>query len=690
MTTAQEQHVLTVALAGNPNSGKSTLFNALTKLRQKVGNYPGVTVEKRTGRFDLDNGSHVNVLDLPGTYSLTVQSPDEQVAHDVLLGRITSTPQPDIVVCVVDACHLERHLYLVSQIQDLRLPVIVALNMMDELTKQGRTIDINELACKLGSPVVPMSALHHQGLNQLKDTITRGCPNVPARRWRLPKPMERAIQSLQHQLETQHRIQRNESFSRGLLYLTTDTPPETLPKDLLKPIAQHRATLEAQGIHWRSAAVAARYTWIQQVLVGIIHAPSVCKPQWSDKLDAILTHKIWGWVAFLGMMTLMFYTIFTVAAIPMDWIDGGFTFLSEQLHAHMPPGDLRDLVTNGIVAGIGGVMVFLPQILILFFFICLLQDSGYMARAAFIMDRLMSRVGLHGKAFIPLLSSFACAIPGIMATRSIESPKDRMVTLLVAPLMTCSARLPVFTLLIATLLPNTPALTKAGLMLLMYLLGTIGAIGMAWLFKRTLFKGPTPPFIMELPPYRLPSAGSILLHMWERSYLFIKKAGTIIFAFSVILWALMTYPKADHLSPDTALKQSFAGRLGVAMEPAIRPLGYDWRIGIGLLGSMTAREIFVSTMNIVFSLDKEADTLTLREAFSQADWPDGRPLFTPLTCLSLMVFYVFAMQCVSSLAVIRRETNSWRWPLFQLVYMTTLAYVAALLVYQGGHLLGGS
>jgi ferrous iron transport protein B len=354
----------------------------------------------------------------------------------------------------------------------------------------------------------------------------------------------------------------------------------------------------------------------------------------------------------------------------------------------MPKGDLQDLIVNGIIAGVGGVVVFLPQILILFLFIGLLQDTGYMARAAFIMDRVMNKVGLHGKSFIPLLSSFACAIPGIMSARTIENPKDRLVTILVAPLMSCSARLPVYAIMIAVLMPLASGWQKAGIMMMMYLIGIIGACGMAWFFKKTLLRSQKPVFIMELPPYRWPSWNAVVIHMWERSRLFLKRAGTVILAMSIILWALMTYPKHPGIEKSEALKLSFAGQAGTMMEPVIKPLGYDWRIGIGLIGSFAAREVFVSTMSIIFDLGEDAKENTLREAFQKATWPDGKPLFTPLMCLSLMMFYVFALQCASTIAVVYRETNSWRWPLFQFVYMAILAYLAALAVYQGGRLLG--
>ena len=376
----------------------------------------------------------------------------------------------------------------------------------------------------------------------------------------------------------------------------------------------------------------------------------------------------------------------------MDLIETAVTSLADGVKSVMPPGDLRDLITDGAIAGVGGVVIFLPQILILFFFIGMLESTGYMARAAFIMDRLMGKVGLNGKSFIPLLSSYACAIPGIMATRTIEDPKDRLVTILVAPFMSCSARLPVYLLMIAALVPNgeVPLLTKVGLMLLMYALGTFGAFGFAWLFKRTLLKGEPPLMIMELPPYRMPKVKDVSLHMLERAGLFLKRAGTIILAISIVLWALTAYPKAgDDASSSAQIAQSYAGQAGKLLEPAIKPLGFNWEIGIGLISSFAAREVFVSSMSVVFNVEEdEEDTAPLREALQSSTWPDGRPLFTPLVCLTLMIFYVFAMQCISTVAIVKRETNSWKWPLFQIGYQTGFAWILCFAVFQIGTALG--
>lgn len=689
---------LTVALAGNPNSGKTTVFNALTKLRQKVGNYAGVTVEKKSGQMAFSDGSVATVLDLPGTYSLAVRSPDEKVARDVLMGRLKDTAKPDIVVCVIDAGNLERNLYLVSQIKDLGLNVIIALNMMDELKKKGATIEIDKLAKLLNAPVVGMVANKNKGIEELKQALINFKQIPYQRQWIMPQPVEKEIKTLTDKLKGQYGLDPNSAFSEALILMSFAGSQDELimahnkemgyDSEILKDAEDCYFRLTEKSIRCRSVIIESRYSWLKSVVKQAVVQGRQQNNNITNRLDSVLTHKIFGWMAFLLLMGFMFFMIFSIATYPMDWIDGVFNGLSSYLKQNMPAGDLRDLLTDGVIAGVGGVVIFLPQILILFLFISLLQDTGYMARAAFIMDRVMNKFGLHGKSFIPLLSSFACAIPGIMAARTIENRKDRLVTILVAPLMSCSARLPVYTVMIAVLIPETTAFQKASIMMALYMLGMIGACVMAWLFKSTLLKGEKPVFIMELPPYRAPSLKTVLLHMWERSRLFIKRAGTVILAMSVILWALMSYPKNNSLDASENLKLSYAGKMGKMIEPAIKPLGYDWRIGIGLIGSFAAREVFVSTMNIVFNLDEEADTDSLRDAFSQARWPDGKPLFTPLVCVSLMVFFVFAMQCLSTIAVVWRETNGWFWPLFQLVYMSGLAYVLAFLIFQVGRFLG--
>lgn len=615
-----------VAFAGNPNSGKTTVFNALTGLRQKVANYPGVTVEKKTGKFRGLHGESMVAVDLPGAYSLDARSPDETVAHDVLLGKQPATPRPDVVVNVVDATNLERNLYLTTELAELGLPVIVALNMLDAAEDRGIRVDVRELSNQLALPVVPMVAAKGQGIVELKGALSGSLPPGVGTRRKLSQPDE-------------------------------------------------------------------RYELVDRICASAVSRPGVGSGSLSDRLDAVLTHRIGGWLFFAALMGALFYAIFSVAAWPMEWIESAAAFAGGWVASHIPAGDLQSLLVDGVIAGVGGVVVFLPQILILFFFLGLLEDSGYMARGAFLMDRLMAGVGLHGKSFIPLLGSFACAIPGVMATRAIENREDRLTTILVCPLMSCSARLPVYALMIAVLLPaeDGGALARTLLMLAMYALGVAAAFGMAWVLKRSTFRRETSMLLLEMPPYRLPSLRNTALRMWERGRVFLVNAGSVILALSIVLWALMTFPKPSdpRTPPGEALSGSIAGRIGHAMEPLIQPLGYDWRIGIGLLASFGAREAFVGTMAIIHNVSEDDGAgVPLREALKSERRADGRALYTPLVCVSLMVFYALSMQCLSTLAVVRRETNSWRWPAFQFLYMTALAYGASLLVYQGGRWLG--
>ncbi len=691
------------ALVGNPNCGKSTLFNALTGLKQKVGNYPGVTVEKKVGTAYSQHGQPITVIDLPGTYSLAARSPDEAVTRDVLLGRRADTPQPDRILCIVDATNLERNLYLVHQVLDLGRPVVLVLNMMDLAAQAGLTIRASRLEQTLGIPVIACEAVHGRGLIELKLAMSR--PDLPLSRhaWDVPGAIAPAVAELQASLVANDRKAPLIARAEALLLLTDQDSVRVAGSHPLglrteEILRSWRKRWEGEGVDWAGILVNSRYEAIGRLAGEVVardHPPATTA---SDRIDAVVTHPVWGWVILGGVMTVLFLSIFTLAQAPMDWIGNRFDGLAGWIRGGMPPGDLRDLLTDGAVAGVGTIVTFLPQILILFFFIGLLESTGYMARAAFMMDRLMSRVGLNGKSFIPLISSYACAIPGIMATRTIEEPKDRLVTILVAPLMSCSARLPVYLLMIAALVPGdrVPLEAKVGIMLLMYLLGTLGAFGFAWLFKRTLLKGEPPLMIMELPPYRLPRLKDVGLHMVERAGLFLKRAGTVILGISIVLWFLSTYPKLPAGATATQrLNHSFAGQVGRAIEPVIRPLGFDWRIGIGLVSSFAAREVFVSSTAVVFSVEsvdgaKKSDLAgtPLREALRTAAWPDGRPLFTPLTCLSLMIYYVFAMQCMSTIAVVRRETNSWRWPIFQTLYMTGAAWVLSFMVYQSGRALG--
>jgi ferrous iron transport protein B len=685
-----------VALAGNPNCGKTTLFNALTGLRQKVGNYPGVTVEKKAGKFFGSHGEPMEVLDLPGTYSLHGRSPDEEIACEVLLGERQDTPRPDVVVAVLDATNLERNLYLLAQIMELRRPMVVALNMVDVAETRGIRVDLKALEAALGVPVVATVASEKVGLVELKQVLSRTTLTSPVNVASMPEPIEEAIRNLSSVLISLHPERRGAVRSEALMLLaqSEESPRVQNEPALTMAVAAARRSVCAAGLDPVSDPVEARYAWAQEIVGRCVRGAGGHTITISDRLDAVLTHQVWGWVAFLSVLGLMFFCIFTVAQYPMDWINSLVDWAGGKAAAMIPPGELRSVIQDGVFAGAGTVLVFLPQILILFFFIGLLEDTGYMARAAFIMDRLMSRVGLHGKSFIPLLSSFACAIPGIMATRTIENRKDRLATVFIAPLMSCPARLPVYALLIALCFPadRVSAWEKAALMVGMYVTGMATAFLTAWLFKRTFLKRETPMLLLELPPYHAPKLRGVAVQMWHRSRVFVYRVGTVILALSIVLWALARYPRpADpNATPAAAISQSYVGQLGHAMEPAIRPLGFDWKIGIGLITSFAARESFVGTMAIVHNIggDDDADTNAIQGALRGDRWPDGRPVFTPLVCVGLMVFYVLAMQCISTMAVVRRETGGWFWPLFQFAYMTGLAYVASLVIYQGGRLLG--
>jgi len=738
---AVRRHVHSVTkyavLTGNPNCGKTTLFNALTGLRAKVGNYPGVTVERKEGKLlGAPADATIKVLDLPGTYSLSPQSLDEQIARDVLFHRIAQVPPPNLVAVVVDASNLQRNLYFATQVIELGYPTILALNMIDVARENGHEIDIGGLSKALGVPVVPLVASKGEGVSELRQQMiallsTRASEVKPRLFAELPESFGREAEKLVALLKTTFPETHFQAMAEALLILSDErflvSSGTHYPEHIRKAVAEARLRLEQKQIDWRSIAIEARYARIAAIQGAVTTETKIEKENFSDQLDRVVTHRIWGVVIFVGIMMLLFQSIFTFARLPMDLLTAAVDGLGNWVGSALPPGDLNSLLVGGVISGVGAVIVFLPQILLLFFFIAILEDTGYMARAAFLMDRLMNKVGLHGKSFIPMLSSFACAIPGIMATRTIESPKDRLVTILVAPLMSCSARLPVYTVLIAACIPGERMLgflSLPGLTLLcMYLLGIIVALLMAWLFKKTLLKGATPMLIMELPPYKHPVPKVVLRHMWDRSKMFLRRAGTVILGINIILWFLATYPKQERApgvppgatiqqtnvqglaqaatrqdaggTLDNAageqLRQSFAGQMGRAIEPLIKPLGFDWKIGIGIIGSFAAREVFVSTMSTVYNVSEaedDAGTASLATMLQKQTRPDGSPLYTPLLGITLMVFYVFALQCVSTVVIVRRETNSWRWPAFQWLYMTALAWVLAFITWHGGHLLG--
>ena len=690
----ESSNIKYIAVAGNPNCGKTTIFNELTGLRQKVGNYPGVTVEKKEGKILYEDGSDITVLDLPGTYSLSANSPDEKIVTDILLGRVPGIRKPEGLICVIDAGNLERNLYLVSQIIDQRYPLIVALNMIDVAKNSGMNIDVAKLSGLLGVQIIPTIGSKRIGIIELKKALRSEFKISPAvRKWRLPEIVQQEHEELAGLLVEHDRSQEDVAFHDAAALISTTKQLEEyhgiITDEVLEHVQKDHDRLNSLGYDRYTIFVESRYNWIHSICSEVI-SPGQKKTNYTDKIDTIVTHKFWGYIIFLTLMVLMFQSIFTWALVPMNLIGAGFDWLGNEVGLIMPPGDLRDLLINGVISGVGAVVTFLPQIILLFLFMGILEDTGYMARAAFIMDRLMSKVGLQGKSFIPMLSSFACAIPGIMATRTIENPRDRIVTILVAPLMSCSARLPVYSLLIAAFIPGTLVLgfwnLQGIVMVSLYLLGLIMALIMAGIFKRTILRGKTQAFILELPPYRIPSLKNILLQSKERSMLFLKRAGTIILGVSIVLWFLATYPKMQNGTPSEKLSYSFAGRAGQIIEPVIKPLGFDWKIGVGILTSLLQREVFVSTISTIYNIQSNGEkTVSIRSQMQKDVNPEtGLPYFTVLTAICVMVYYVLAMQCMSTLAVVRRETNSWKWPLFQLVYMTSLAYLVTFIVYRVG------
>jgi ferrous iron transport protein B len=691
------RRINTVALLGNPNSGKTTLFNSLTGLHHKVGNYPGVTVERREGQCALPGGQEVTILDLPGTYSLYPGSPDERITADTLLGR-TGAPPPDVVLCVVDATNLERNLYVATQVLDCRIPAVIVLTMTDLASDRKMHLDVQLLSQALGAPVVPVIAHRSNGLDHLRQALSDVQPsNINGTHWPLPELLRSQLDALTSMLQTEHGLPPA-AASHNAVALLMGQDAQAMSPRIVEFVQHARERLVFLGIDPATTFVETRYAWLKELCASAVRVTGHSDQTLTDRIDRIVTHRVLGFLLFLAVMAIVFQSIFSWAALPMALIASAFDSLGHQLFTVLPPGDLRSLIVDGALAGIAGVVTFLPQIAFLFFFLGLLEDSGYMARAAFLMDKLMSKVGLHGKSFIPLLGSFACAVPGIMATRTIENPKDRIATILVAPLMSCSARLPVYSLLIGTCIPATVLfgiISYQGLTLLaLYLSGMVVALAMAWLFKRTLLRGAPPLFIMELPPYKIPSLKTVLFLVWERVLAFLKTAGTIILGVSLLLWFLATYPKHDDATSAQRLEQSYAGMMGRGIEPVIRPLGFDWKIGIGLISSMLQREAFVSAMATIYNIedgDNRPSTTTLRQALhNDIDPETGRPAFGLATSLALLAYYVLALQCLSTVAIVRRETNGWKWPAFQFAYMTVLAYSVAFVIFRVVSLFDGT
>ncbi|MGJ8678231.1 MAG: ferrous iron transport protein B [Akkermansiaceae bacterium] len=668
-----------IALVGNPNSGKTTLFNALTGSNQKVGNYPGVTVSRVSGTLRTPHGNKYELLDLPGCYSLSQlgenEALDEKITRDVLLGDLNGSERPSAVVCVVDASNLERHLYLALQVIDLGLPVVLALNKVDLAEKQGIRINIEMLSEELGLPVIPCQANTGKGVLDLKHAIRHPFPTPSKRRWRADKETEHAIEEFVKKLEKQG-VNNATAHAVNLGGSSKHTSDGNLSFE--EQISQ------------------ARTQWVQEICQLTARRQELGSLSKSDKIDSVLLHPFWGWVFFAGIMLTVFWSIFRLAEYPMGLVETVIGAITDGVTNFIPPGDVHDLIIDGIIGGVGSVVIFLPQILLLMFFIGLMETTGYMARAAFLMDGIMSKVGLSGKAFLPLLSSYACAIPGIMATRSMDSAKQRLLTILIAPWMSCTARLPVYSLLIGMLLATYGAVVQALVLAGIYALGTLSAL-IAALILAPRVKGEKEAthFMMELPAYSKPDLSYILRHLAERGWSFLRKAGTVILGLCILLWAMETYPKPKEGSPAAsdkalALEQSYMGQIGHAIEPVVKPLGYDWRTGTALVAAFAAREVFNANLAISYSVEESDDEEEflgqLRSKLGNATWPDGRKVYTPLTTLSLLIFFVYALQCLPTTAVVRRETGSWAWAIGQLVGMTLVAWLAAFAVYQIGSL----
>ncbi|WP_394367369.1 ferrous iron transport protein B [Pontibacter burrus] len=691
-----------VALVGNPNSGKTSLFNQLTGLNQKVGNFPGVTVDKKTGSCHLSATQKVQIIDLPGTYSLYPKSLDERVIIDLLYDK-KGASYPDLVIVTADASNLKRNLLLFTQLADLKIPAILALNMIDVAEQEGVKIDIPALHKALGVPVIPMNARKGVGIAALKILMSQQLDTIPTPVYSVPESLKPVVESIKSRfgISNNYLALHYAHQYKSLKFLSAEDV--AFIGELVQVHGFKSNTLQAEE-------TIARYTYINELLLDAVKVERVEKEEkFSNRLDQVLTHKIYGYLIFLGVLFLVFQAIFTWASYPMDLIDEGVAALNGLIQENFS-GPLINLLTEGVIAGLGGVLVFVPQIAILFAFIAILEETGYMARVTFMMDKIMRKFGLNGKSVVPLISGVACAVPAVMSARTIENWKDRMITIFVTPLMSCSARIPVYTVLIALVVPETyyfGFLNLQGLVLMaLYLIGFIAAILSAWLLKVVLKARERSYFIMELPVYKMPRWKNVGLTMVEKSKTFLFEAGKVIVAISVILWVLASYgpgdnferaeqqaiaeaaelnlsqTELDNLISSHQLEQSYAGIIGRSIEPAIEPLGYDWKIGIALITSFAAREVFVGTMSTIYSIGEEENVTTIKEKLLTVTDKQGEPFFTPARSFSLMIFYLFAMQCVSTLAIVRRETKSWMWPMAQMVYMSGLAYIFALITFR--------
>lgn len=711
-----------VLLAGNPNAGKTTLFNRLAGTKARTGNYPGITVERRSASIGYA-GRQLDVVDVPGTYSLSSRSPEEEIAvHEVL------REAPDAVVVVVDATALTRGLYLAVQVLEAGIPTVVALNMIDDARKLGISPDLERLREELGAPVVAIAATSGEGAEELEGAVAKvlstAAPTALLIDYGETEPL---LADLERAVRTAYDVRgaRARTLALWALLSLGDDELEDVPDALRAAVVSTRAEAEAAAADIDASIVGARYRFVDHA-VGPQHATQIPPRRPSDRVDAVLTHPLWGTLAFAGVMYLVFEGLFTGSEPAMGLVEDTIGWAQELVLASMSAGALRDLLVSGVIAGVGNVVVFVPQIAFLSFLIAFMEDSGYLARAAFLIDRVMKSVGLHGHAFVPLLSGFACAVPAVMATRTLSSRRDRVLTMMALPLMSCSARLPVYVLVIATVFSGSArvfGVLSAGAVALfsMYALSVVGTLGAAAVMRRTVLKGPRPPLLLELPPYRMPQLGNLLGVTGRRTWAFLKDAGTIILALTIVLWALLNYPKDEMVvaEADAArseatsslegealeariseieqaesarlLERSFAGQTAKAIEPILEPIGMDWRLGIGVLGSFAAREVFVSTLGMVFGVGEvDEEDEGLRARLRAATWPDGRPLVTPVSGIALMVFFVFAAQCMSTLAIVKREAGGWKWAVGMFGYMTVLAYVAALVVMQVGGLFVGS
>jgi ferrous iron transport protein B len=700
------KQLLHIALVGNPNSGKSSLFNALTGLNQKVGNFPGVTVDKKTGHLKLDEFTQAELIDLPGTYSLYPRRADEWVAYKVLMEAETGI-HPDVVLLVADASNLKRNLLFCSQIIDLKIPVVMALTMNDIAAKKDIQIDISGLEAELGIPVVPVNPRKNKGLAELRKVLTHVSKmqgGTHLREFMNTKKLAAAP------IEEMQQLFPGMSDYRAIHYLIHHEhfPLNAVKQDAIESIER---SYQFNPTKTQAEEIMQRYTRIRQIMQQHVVEPGPLeKKLFTDKLDGILLHRTWGYLILLAVLFLLFQSIFWLAQFPMDGIEWLFKQTSGWLNQTLPQAWWSDLLINGLVAGLSGILVFVPQIMILFGLITILEDTGYMARISFLSDKLMRKVGLNGKSVMPMISGFACAVPAIMSARNIENKKERLLTILVTPLMSCSARLPVYTILISMVIDDKyyfGFLSLQGLVMMgLYFLGTFMALIVSYVMKWFIRIKEKSFFILELPIYRAPRWKNVGITMVEKAKIFVTDAGKVIMVISLLLWFLSSYgpgsriqkveekyavmiqqspAKKDSLQRQLSsekLQNSYAGILGKTIEPVIKPLGYDWKIGIALITSFAAREVFVGTMATLYSVEESDDNASLREKMAAAKHPDGSSVYTLPAALSLMIFYALAMQCMSTLAVVKRETRTWKWPVFQLIYMTALAYLSSLLVYQ--------